>query len=53
MGVFEISGQSRTVRMSTHLNQITENHVPMRFEDRKRDEQQELIRVVIGPEDLP
>jgi len=48
-----ISGQSRTGKMFTHLDQISEYHVPVRFEDRERNEQQELVRVVIGPEDLP
>lgn len=37
----------------THLNQVSENHVSMRFEDRERDEEQELARVVIRPKDLP
>jgi hypothetical protein len=53
MGVFEISGQVQNPGDVTHLDQISENHVSMRFEDRERDEQQELTRVVISPEDLP
>jgi hypothetical protein len=37
----------------THLDEIAQDHIPMRLKDSESDEQDELIAVVIGPKDFP
>ena len=36
-----------------HLNQVSQDHVPVGLEDGEGDEEDELGTVVVGPEDFP